>query len=154
MMNAIATETDEDSSDDVIAALDNLTGGGAGARADAGAGAVGSGSGSVGDDGRGAGGGDGDGDDSVFMEIEFINELTGRVHPTLGGVFMMNPEVQHKQNIWQKVDDHELWLRIKADATWLLSATVNKDAMDHCGLALQKKPSMTPTLDYGVSGAC
>eukprot|EP00729_Bicosta_minor_P009397 gene9397-4926_t len=61
-------------------------------------------------------------------------------HPAFCGVFKWTPAVQHFKNMWQKMDDENLWLRCTETGKWLLSTTAMKDEPDESkGLAVQIK---------------
>ena len=71
------------------------------------------------------------------------------------GVFKWTPEVQHFKNMWQKMDDENLWLRCTETGKWLLSTTAMKDEPDESkGLAVQIKHGLLDATIPDAGGTC
>ena len=71
------------------------------------------------------------------------------------GVFKWTPEVQHFKNMWQKMDDENLWLRCTETGKWLLSTTAMKDNPGEVnGLAVQTKHGLLDATIPDAGGTC
>lgn len=71
------------------------------------------------------------------------------------GVFKWTPAVQHFKNMWQKMDDENLWLRCTETGKWLLSTTAMKDEPDESkGLAVQIKHGLLDATIPDAGGTC